>query len=88
MADNKQGDPELAPASQSESSADSHQILRCPKCGDNLCQVTIAEVPIEECKQCLGIWLDAGELELIGRREYGSESWLSKVWRAITGKKA
>ena len=61
-----------------------HQ-MKCPKCGETLTQVTFADVPIEECKRCLGIWLDAGELELIARREYAKESWVAKLWKSLSG---
>ncbi|MBI4533338.1 MAG: zf-TFIIB domain-containing protein [Candidatus Melainabacteria bacterium] len=58
--------------------------LRCPKCGEMLDQEVFYEVPIERCPHCLGIWLDAGELELIAQREHSKESWLAKLWKNMT----
>lgn len=53
--------------------------LRCPKCLTRLDQVFLCEIPIERCPDCDGIWLDAGELDLIMQRERSNEgSWFAK----------
>ncbi len=56
---------------------------RCPKCGATLEDITFQEVQIERCAGCRGIWLDAGELELVTARE--TEGWLSHFWRSSKG---
>lgn len=39
--------------------------MKCPKCGHDLEEKSHGSVMIDQCKKCKGIWLDAGELELI-----------------------
>ncbi|HEY9868339.1 MAG TPA: zf-TFIIB domain-containing protein [Candidatus Obscuribacterales bacterium] len=58
--------------------------MLCPKCGEHLEQSVVHDVPIETCPHCSGVWLDAGELELIAQRENTRESWLAKVWKFLT----
>lgn len=37
--------------------------MRCPKCGMELTTSTMADVEIDVCPDCRGIFLDAGELD-------------------------
>ena len=37
--------------------------MHCPKCGMSLTTSTMAEVEIDVCPDCKGIFLDAGELD-------------------------
>lgn len=53
--------------------------LLCPKCVAPLDLILLFEIPVEKCPACGGIWLDAGELELIYERERAKESWFSKL---------
>jgi Zn-finger nucleic acid-binding protein len=43
--------------------------MRCPNCGSRLVQVERAEVHIDACPECRGVWLDRGELDKILVRE-------------------
>lgn len=43
--------------------------MKCPKCGSDLQEVNYQNVMIDTCSECKGIWLDHGELELLGRGE-------------------
>jgi uncharacterized protein len=43
--------------------------MHCPKCGMKLQSVKQGPVEIESCFNCQGIWLDAGELEQLVKRE-------------------
>lgn len=54
----------------------------CPKCGAQLDQVELYAIPIERCPDCQGIFLDAGELELIMDREKNKESWLGRLFKS------
>lgn len=43
--------------------------MRCPACADEeMLVLEFERVEIDYCGECGGVWLDAGELELIGRR--------------------
>lgn len=57
--------------------------MNCPKCEVPLAQVYLREVPIEQCDQCEGIWLDSGEFELIAEREETEEGWISKAFKGV-----
>ncbi|ADB49569.1 TFIIB-type zinc ribbon-containing protein [Conexibacter woesei] len=39
--------------------------LRCPTCGTRLIEVERADVLIDACPDCRGVWLDRGELDKI-----------------------
>ena len=39
--------------------------MRCPSCGSRLVEVERADVLIDACPSCRGVWLDRGELDKI-----------------------
>lgn len=39
--------------------------MKCPKCGGDLAEQERESVKIDICGDCGGIWLDAGELEMV-----------------------
>lgn len=43
--------------------------MRCPACGTRLVEVERAEVLIDACPECRGVWLDRGELDRLLARE-------------------
>jgi hypothetical protein len=43
--------------------------MRCPKCGMELIEIDYKGIKIDECSECEGIWLDAGELEAVSKLE-------------------
>ena len=55
--------------------------MKCPKCGSDLQEVNYQNVMIDTCSECKGIWLDHGELELLGRGEVKvTKRFLSKLF--------
>ncbi|MBA3805728.1 MAG: zf-TFIIB domain-containing protein [Acidobacteria bacterium] len=58
--------------------------LQCPKCDGTLEGVVVEKVEIDVCNACGGVWLDAGELEQLSKRETGG--WLSRLWGSEEGK--
>lgn len=66
--------------------------MDCPRCSAEMDQLDMQDVPIERCPECNGIWLDAGELELISQRRClispeSQESWFAKLLRSLKGKR-
>lgn len=57
--------------------------MKCPKCEKALTQVYLKEVPIEQCSDCQGIWLDYGEFELIAQREKAEQGWFSSLLKNL-----
>jgi len=43
--------------------------MQCPKCGMELIEIDYKGIKIDECSECEGIWLDAGELEIVAKLE-------------------
>ncbi len=39
--------------------------MNCPTCGNAMVTLELADIEIDHCVHCGGIWLDAGELELL-----------------------
>ena len=51
---------------------------KCPRCATALTEVEHEGVKVERCPNCHGVWLDAGELEHLTKREEGGWfKWLS-----------
>ncbi|HEX7930706.1 MAG TPA: zf-TFIIB domain-containing protein [Sphingomicrobium sp.] len=40
--------------------------MKCPKCGADLKEKPYGSVTVDECTECHGVWLDAGEMEIVG----------------------
>jgi hypothetical protein len=45
----------------------SSHYMKCPKCGADLKEKTYHNVKIDVCNECHGVFLDAGEMELIAK---------------------
>jgi uncharacterized protein len=39
--------------------------MQCPKCGMQLVEIDYRGIKVDKCTACDGIWLDAGELEMV-----------------------
>lgn len=57
--------------------------LKCPKCDGTLAVLTYEDIEIDRCTSCHGVFLDAGELELLTAREEQEEKrgWLGRLLR-------
>jgi len=52
--------------------------LQCPKCDGALHETNFANIKIDVCDKCHGVWLDAGELAQVVHQDEGS--WFSRLW--------
>lgn len=55
--------------------------MRCPKCGMELIEIDYKGIKVDKCSECEGIWLDAGELELVSKMEKGALDKLFGVFK-------
>lgn len=55
--------------------------MKCPKCGMNLVEVDYKKIKADKCSECEGIWLDAGELEMVAQM---SKVSLDKLFRVFS----
>ena len=46
--------------------------MRCPKCGMQLIQIDYKRIAVDKCSSCGGVWLDAGELEVVSEMDKGA----------------
>ena len=46
--------------------------MKCPKCGMQLVEIDYKGLKVDECSECRGVWLDAGEVQQIIRLEQGA----------------
>jgi len=53
-------------------------LMRCPRCGGRLAHVEMHGVVIDKCPDCLGIFLDDGELQVLAKRH--EENILDRVF--------
>lgn len=54
--------------------------LKCPRCGTPLKESTFQKIVVDQCNDCHGVWLDAGEIDQLVANESGG--WLGKFWRS------
>jgi len=54
--------------------------MDCPRCGIPLNSHTLHDVSVDECPNCHGMWLDAGELEALARWE--NAGWVARWLRS------
>ncbi|MFN0172703.1 MAG: zf-TFIIB domain-containing protein [Bryobacteraceae bacterium] len=46
-------------------------LMKCPKCGMQLEEISFGDVRVDQCFSCDGLWLDKGELDLIRQKDGG-----------------
>jgi hypothetical protein len=62
--------------------------MKCPKCGADLKVVTKDSVSVDVCPEDGGVWLDAGELELLRKvKEARFAGFFNDLMKALPGKK-
>lgn len=61
------GEQGLALALGSEHGANPEKVV-CPACGASMFLDTVGDVELDHCPECLGVWLDAGEIERLAAR--------------------
>ena len=54
--------------------------LDCPKCDGKLKTSDFETVQIDVCEQCSGVWLDAGEMQLIMSKDNAQDSWFKRLF--------
>jgi hypothetical protein len=63
--------------------------MKCPKCGADLKEEAHGHVKVDVCPECGGMWLDAGEMEMMKHGQKGGvgimDSFMDLLTRA--GKK-
>jgi len=56
--------------------------LNCPVCKEPMIVLELEQVEIDHCLSCEGIWLDAGELELLVQDEDAGKAFLASFTAA------
>jgi len=56
--------------------------MRCPKCGMELIEISYKKMKIDKCSSCEGIWLDAGEFEMVTELEKSALDKFFKVFKS------
>jgi len=62
--------------------------MDCPACSDAMITLELADVEIDHCLGCGGIWLDAGELELLMDDRRKAEGLLASFRESPSQKEA
>lgn len=61
--------------------------MKCPKCGADLRETDHRHVKVDVCPECKGMWLDAGELEMIEHvKDNNVGGFLRDLLRGLPGK--
>jgi uncharacterized protein len=56
--------------------------MKCPKCGMELVEIDYKGVKIDECSECSGVWLDAGELEQVSNMNKSGMDKFFSIFRS------
>ncbi len=65
LLDKMRGELDANRAAQEARSEQNPYWMKCPKCGKDLEEVALAGIKVDQCTNCLGIYFDKGELELL-----------------------
>jgi uncharacterized protein with PIN domain len=68
---------------RAQSARQSH-FMKCPRCGGDLKEMEQHHVKIDRCVDCNGVWLDAGEIELL---EHANESGVTRFFSSMFGRR-
>jgi Zn-finger nucleic acid-binding protein len=85
-------DAELIKAHRARLDAERRQVeldhpWKCPKCRGSLVETTVQHVKVDVCESCKGMWLDAGEFEMITHVDQSSVStFLGDILRGLRQK--
>ena len=60
--------------------------MKCPKCGGNLREEDIGNVKVDVCEDCKGMWLDAGELDLLRQVQKSGGNVFKGIFDLLPGK--
>lgn len=55
--------------------------MRCPKCGMEIIEVDYKGLKVDQCSECDGVWLDAGELDEVAKMD---KSGIDKLFSIFT----
>lgn len=55
--------------------------MKCPKCGMDLQEIDLQGVKVDQCANCGGIFLDAGEIDQLTKHEAGVMSRVFSIFR-------
>lgn len=61
--------------------------MKCPKCGGDLATETYHGIQVDRCKDCHGVWFDAGEVESLMDKPNAGSGFFSDVLGSIAGRK-
>jgi uncharacterized protein len=55
--------------------------MRCPKCGMEMVELEFEGIKIDKCSECLGIYLDNGELDELMEKKSGLLNRFGKLFK-------
>jgi uncharacterized protein len=58
--------------------------MKCPKCGADLQEREFHHVKVDACPECKGMWLDAGELDMM---KYVNQNAIGRFVGSLFGQK-
>jgi uncharacterized protein len=62
-------------------------IMECPNCPSHLVTLEFADIEVDFCFKCKGIWLDKGEIEHLLRIAGGNDQLLKSATSAISSER-
>lgn len=61
-------------------------LMKCPKCGGDLKEQDMGNVKVDVCSDCRGMWLDAGELEMLRTVQKAGGNVFKGIFDLLPGK--
>lgn len=75
-----QGESQQKLAAEQREKEKEFHYMKCPKCGMNLVEIDYKKIKVDKCSECEGIWLDAGELDIVAKMDKGGLDKLFSVF--------
>lgn len=61
--------------------------MKCPKCGGDLTETEFSHIKVDVCGSCHGMWLDAGEIDMIARtNESATGTFIRDLFKGLRSK--
>jgi len=73
----------LLDAARAQAERNAHH-MKCPKCGGDLKEIEHHHTKVDQCQDCKGVWLDAGEIEQL---EHAQAGGVTKFFGSVFGRR-
>lgn len=75
LIDRKRQELDAVRKGQEKAARKEQHWMKCPKCGGQMTEIDLSGIMVDKCNDCLGIYFDHGELDLLLSAQERSGFW-------------